>query len=456
MPEERDDTIQPDGPVASALPPEAVAERSRRRAWVTLLASACFVVILSSTACSLLMRSSSREARIRSLSDVSRLEGEPDIRIRIESLVEGIDLKGAALTEGGVPVLPGRIVRSDSGWRIQPSGPEGAVQAFGGDELTLVPGADGLIRIGEWTVRGRVCLDPRPDLSPGIFDIIEYIPVEQYLPGVLAREFYASWSLDAFKAQAIAARSYALHERLRRLSIGSHFDVEATTRDQVYGGITDNETAIRAVRETSGIVLVTEGHILRAYYSSTCGGRPASAADTWPTGPGFEYNLDRPLQAASRDHYCQFSPLHEWRVERSLDDLSRRFRVYGREHGLGMKRLTGIRSITVARHNGAGRPSHFKVTDTSGESWEYSGETIRLACNDGTDKTLPGITRDTRVHSSDCTFEVRGNRVVITGRGFGHGVGLCQYGAEGMSRAGLDAGAIILSFYPGATLQRAY
>lgn len=139
-----------------------------------------------------------------------------------------------------------------------------------------------------------------------------------------------------------------------------------------------------------------------------------------------------------------------------MESLSRRFRGYGKDHGLGMKRLNRIQSITVARRNAAGRPSHFKVTDLSGASWEYSGEAVRLACNDRSDGSLPKITRSNRLHSSDCEFEIRSGKVMIKGRGFGHGVGLCQYGAEGMARAGSDAGTIVLSFYPGATLQRAY
>jgi len=127
--------------------------------------------------------------------------------------------------------------------------------------------------------------------AAGTIDVVEHLPIEVYLPGVIAKELYPNWGLETFKAQAIAARSYAMQERQRRLSIGSFFDLESTTQDQVYGGSTTNPTALRAVDLTYGQVLTWNGHLLRAYYSSTTGGRAASARDTWPTGPGYEFNL---------------------------------------------------------------------------------------------------------------------------------------------------------------------
>src|SRR5690606_18576940 len=72
--------------------------------------------------------------------------------------------------------------------------------------------------------------------SAATFDVVEHVYVEDYLPGVLTRELYPGWADAAYEAQAVAARSYAMHERQRRLASGDYFDVESTTQDQAYGG----------------------------------------------------------------------------------------------------------------------------------------------------------------------------------------------------------------------------
>src|SRR5207248_1928652 len=100
----------------------------------------------------------------------------------------------------------------------------------------------------------------------------------------------------AYEAQAVAARSYALHERERASALGLAFDVESSDKDQVYGGASASGPVREAVASTRGVVLMDGEKLLRAYFSSTCGGRAASARDTWPIGPGYEFNLAAPLQ----------------------------------------------------------------------------------------------------------------------------------------------------------------
>src|SRR5690606_21035761 len=147
---------------------------------------------------------------------------------------------------------------------------------------------------------------------------------ESYLPGVVAKELYQTWPLPTFQAQAVCARSYALHERGRARAAGRLFDVEATTQDQVFAGATDLPVAHSAVESTRGQVITYRGGVLRAYYSSTSGGRAASAADTWPTGPGFEFNQAFPLQAAPRQYFDQASPAYRWTRDLGLERLSLR------------------------------------------------------------------------------------------------------------------------------------
>jgi stage II sporulation protein D len=290
----------------------------------------------------------------------------------------------------------------------------------------------------------------------GSIDVVEHLPIEVYLPGVIAKELYPNWALETFKAQAIAARSYAMQERQRRLSIGSHFDLESTTQDQVYGGATTNPTALKAVEQTYGRVLTWNGHLLRAYYSSTTGGRAASARDTWPTGPGYEFNLVPPIQATARDDADSFSPLFRWEVERDIEETSRRIRAFAESRRMGMRTIKQVAKIDPVAFNEFGRPQRYRIIEQGGRWWELSAEDTRLAVNHAGDSGLASPTRDQRINSGDFTTRRDGDKLIFSGRGFGHGVGMSQFGAEGMSRQGKTADEILLHYYPGAELQRAY
>lgn len=294
------------------------------------------------------------------------------------------------------------------------------------------------------------------DDSPGSIDIVEHLPIEVYLPGVIAKELYPNWKLETFKAQAIAARSYAMQERQRRLAIGSHFDLESTTQDQVYGGATTNPTALRAVDLTYGRVLTWQGHLLRAYYSSTTGGRSASARDTWPTGPGYEFNLAPPIQASPRDDSDSFSPLYTWEVERDIDELSTRIRTFAESRRMGMRTIKRVAKVEPVAFNEFGRPQRYRIIEQGGRWWELSAEDTRLAMNHTGDSGLEPPTRDQRINSGDFTTKREGDKLIFNGRGFGHGVGMSQFGAEGMARKGKTAEEILRHYYPGAEITRAY
>jgi len=284
-----------------------------------------------------------------------------------------------------------------------------------------------------------------------IFDVVEVAPIDDYLSAVLTAELYPSWTQATFNAQAIAARSYALHERWRRRRLGDHFDVESDTRDQAYAAHDPSTKARLAVEETRGKVLTFNGRLLRAYYSSTCGGRPASAADTWPTGQGFAFNLAPPIQAHERSALCQASPRFRWKLTRDRTALVRRLEAFGKRRHLAIARLTSLASVRVERTNAAGRPARYRITDDSGAWWTLSAESLRLALN-LTGAKAPTLDSATMVSSGDVNIQIHDNIVTIEGRGFGHGVGMCQFGAEAMAKQGRSASKILLFFYPGARI----
>lgn len=428
---------------------------------------------------------------------LGRIDGEPEIRVRLEAGVRSVRLSseggltvsandgGAGPGVGGAGVGRDVTVSLDArGWVVRT--PEGEMGVGSDGGLWIVGAGDGVFVNGV-RVPGRVRLAARSESGVGVFDVVEHVGLEDYLPGVVAKEMYTGWPRGAYEVQAVCARTYALHERMRVLGTGTargHYDVDGDERDQAYAGLTGNSAAVEAVRATRGMVLCDggSGQLLRAYYSSTCGGRSAGAAETWPTGPGFEFNLAGPLQGAGRECICQNAPLNRWSVQRDADELAARLRAYGQKSGLLVRKLKGIGAIETLRVNRTGRPSAYKIIEPDGTWYELSAEQFRLACNQtvrmpaGVDEEMVpagavgAIDRRMRVYSGDVEVVVPRTvamdrtmqspetplMVTIQGRGFGHGVGMCQYCAKNFAARGEDWRTIVLRFYPGAAVRRAY
>jgi len=280
--------------------------------------------------------------------------------------------------------------------------------------------------------------------------VVNHLAIEDYLPGVLARELYADWHLETFKAQAIAARSFALDRR--SLSHKRHYDMESTQADQAYIGQTTNTAALRAVEDTRGQVLDYEYYILPAYYSSTCGGISQDAR----VGVG-EYRNLLPLRGRHRGGWCRQSPTFRWGpIVRDRAALTTRIAQWGAARGHDVAALVDICEILVDESNSANRPTLFVITDSDGRRFELGAEAFRFACNFSSSERQK-LPRIDQLKSSFVEVQVDDEQVVFTnGRGFGHGVGLCQFGAQGMALAGHDAVSILKFYYPGAEIIKAY
>jgi len=382
-----------------------------------------------------------------------------DLRIRIARSVESIEIeaKGSftihassspdAIHEKGAVT----VTRAASGFIIQ--GDEGEPSLALAGPVVFEVGAGSTLRISGAEHLGAIEL--RSAKAPGAFDVIERIGIESYLPGVIAAELYPGWSPTAYEVQAIAARSYALHERLRQRALGSDFDLENTTIDQAYAGAKSSPKAREAVARTRGIVLMHRGEPLRAYYSSCCGGRPGSARDTWPTEGEFEFNLAPPLQARQRAFACGFSHHFNWSVSRSAGSLSKRIASAGRASGEPIRDLRSIESVTAIEWNSAHRPSLYEVRDINGKAWRVQADTLRHWCNASV-KGLADVPREAMVRSGDIDVVIAGDTVQINGRGFGHGVGMCQFGIEGFARRGWARDRILRLYYPGAMISESH
>lgn len=424
----------------------------------------CVVFCAVSISCQTLIRGTSAEPRGVGV----RYVREPDIRVRIRSGVASAAIAGPRLlvvrTADRGPTLlatPAKVSIAAGGAVVLTDAAGVTWQAPAGAQVEITSGAPRqpgeilTLKVDDTTYPGALVLMPRTGGEAGL-DVINVLPLEIYLPGVSSAELFARWPEETYKAQTVAARTYALQQRERSRAAGRPFDLESTTVDQVYAGLTTNQTAIRAAESTRGLILTHRGDFLRAYYSSTCGGRSASAADTWPTGPGFEYNLAAPIQARPRIIACEASPLFRWEVTRSAEELAERWRAWGARSGSAARTIGTPRSVRAIAHDRqTGRPSRYEIVDVTGRRLELAAEDLRIACNAQTPRRPPPP-REQLVRSGDMEFDIRGDTVTIRGRGFGHGVGMCQYCAKGFADQGRTYESMLTLFYPGATLERAY
>ncbi len=299
----------------------------------------------------------------------------------------------------------------------------------------------------------------RTDEAPGGFDVINHVGMEAYLPGVIASELYNHWHDETHAAQAIAARSFAWSEhafyRARR-----HFDLTNTQASQVYAGTVTHRRSLDMVARTRGVFLAYDGAVVTGYYSSCCGGLAARAVDAISENP---INDVRPLHGRAEEDVCTEAPVARWRITRPREELIGRIRAFGAARNeKEMAGLRGIERIEVAAVNQHGRPTQYLLTHRRDEV-SINAERLRFAANfaggggRGENGSGPALRRPERVlRSSHFTAQVRGDEVRFDGRGFGHGVGMCQHGAEILAQRGERHGRILEWYYPGAFLAKSY
>jgi stage II sporulation protein D len=331
------------------------------------------------------------------------------------------------------------VVLSTTGWKI------GEAQLPRG-ELTLDPSADGTVFIGKRSYHGRYRFLP---VAADRFDVINELDAERYLRGVLASELLPDWHDEAYKAQAIVARTYALYEA-RTDGVNRSFDVFADQRSQVYGGIqAESDRSLRATADTAGIVVAfgSPGHetIFKSYFSACCGGIGQSSADAFGD-PDFP-----PLAAQDHGACCIESPKFNWGpILISKAELTRRVRAWGTARKHPLKDMAPLTRIDIVALNQFGRPIRFAITDARGNHFVLRGEQMREAVN--TDPG-PGL----KIFSSFCKpIDEGANIRFADGHGYGHGAGMCQWCAEHQAARGWNDEAIVLAAYTGARLVRAY
>ncbi|MFI5207422.1 MAG: SpoIID/LytB domain-containing protein, partial [Gemmatimonadales bacterium] len=292
------------------------------------------------------------------------------------------------------------------------------------------------------------------------------LALEPYLQSVVALElgFRAASDREAVMAQAVAARTYAVRYKGRREALG--FDVFSTDADQAYAG-TESEfpEVTDAVRRTSGQILTWHGQPIQALFHSTCGYATESASEVFQNGDPVPY-----LRAVSdrfgegdHDFYCSLSPKFRWREEWSADDLTvilaRTLPQLGRTAGPAgttngargpVADVGQVTDVSIGRTSATGRVTELDVTTTTGRF--VVTRSIRDALKAVPDRQLLSTLFQLHVEKDG----ERLVKIVASGAGYGHGVGMCQFGAVGRARAGQSYRQILDTYYSGTTLERIY
>lgn len=280
------------------------------------------------------------------------------------------------------------------------------------------------LQVANKRFRGKLFL--RPD-GEGNLTAIAEMSMENYLLGVLPYEMEPDWPLEALKAQAVVARTFAYYNLGKYQKEG--FDLTADTRSQVYGGLGRESLLVRqAVSSTRGEVLGYGGKLLDVYYHACCGGQTADAAQAW----GGAVASLKPLRGV-RDRYCARSPHLRWRLFVDQTALL--------AAAAGDRLLAGpIRWVRVAARD--------KQGDVKTLSLRAGAEILTLKT-----AALRDSLGASELKSPRLTSVKQGKKgVALEGRGSGHGVGLCQWGARQQALQGRGYERILGFYFPGSVL----
>lgn len=256
--------------------------------------------------------------------------------------------------------------------------------------------------------------------------VVNEVPLETYLVGLINAEMNSKWPLEAVKAQAVVARTFAMKKMEERRH--KNYDVKADVSDQVYhGSALEDEESELAVNQTAGEVLIYRGELANTFYHSTCGGHTASVQEVW--GRYYPYLVGVECQ------WCVDSPRYFWKYE-----------ITGSELGKVLQKkdinVGEVRKIKTLGKTSSGRVSRVEIF----------GSRSKRIINATVLRTAVGYTK---IFSTlfDVDEPEKGN-FVFMGRGSGHGVGMCQWGARGMALASKSYREILEYYYPGTNLNR--
>ncbi|MBI4870160.1 MAG: SpoIID/LytB domain-containing protein [Candidatus Riflebacteria bacterium] len=324
--------------------------------------------------------------------------------------------------------------------------------------LVVRPASGSLLQLDGQSYRGT--FEIREETG-GKICVANVLDVESYLYGVVKSEMPAAAPLEAMKTQAIISRTFALKNRDNFSQRG--FGLKATEESQVYSGVRgESPEARRAVDETRGVVMSYAGQLASIFYSAVCGGSTESNDVVWGGRP-------EPYLQPVACSYCRVYPNFHWQVDLTFDEVARKLRAAGVPVGQ-------IQSIEL-QQSPSGRIRGLRIQSSRGEVI-VPGNKFRMAMGhrrvksqrftltrqlasaelreDFPEAAIRQIIHDYIQENLTADRTNSAGRLRIMGTGFGHGVGLCQWGAKTMAEQGQDSREILHYYFRGTRLARAY
>lgn len=275
------------------------------------------------------------------------------------------------------------------------------------------------IRVNNTRYRGAMALHN----IAGTLYVINSLKLNEYLYGVVPVEMPAEWPIEAVKAQAVAARTYALYHMLRQKNM--LYDLDATTSSQVYKGMdVEKPSSNRAVDSTESLIVMYENEPIVSFFHSTCGGRTVDDRFVWQ-------GSDLPYLKSVRCGFCSASPSYSWDCSLNVFEIKRALQ----------KRYPELHTVEmISLKKNQGRVSNVVVRHSQGIA-NMSGNDFRLMIS------------PEKIKSLAFDVEKKGRLLNISGHGWGHGVGLCQWGARGMAESGKNFKDILLHYYRNVSIK---
>ncbi|MEK7357494.1 MAG: SpoIID/LytB domain-containing protein [Bdellovibrionota bacterium] len=362
----------------------------------------------------------------------SHADSASEIRVRLQSLSKGpIAVSGIALRyPGSAPGAMGfqslkiswkNSAKGRAAWTVEDRDTNRVLGRFEARTLELVGMS---LRVGLHSMPDRLSFAPRPT---GAVDVIARLELESYVRGVLPSEMPASWPLEALKAQAVAARTFALFRKRARTKIDATYDVESDVMDQVYRnplgeeGMSSKKSEMvdRAIRETKGVVLLNAGtHPFATYFHADCGGHTEEPNAVW--GPTES-------AGTTADESCPTNPMASWTLRLAGDDIAKKFKIRAK-----------LVAMKILERTSSGRIAKLQMKWSDGVVTTPSGHEFRMTM--GHDKVRSA---KFEISKDEYGFE-------LAGLGFGHGVGMCQWGARHLAKEGKFHREILAHYFPKA------
>lgn len=247
--------------------------------------------------------------------------------------------------------------------------------------------------------------------------LVNKLPLEDYIKNVVSVEVGIDWHTEALKAQAVIVRTYALYKML--YNTNTTYDLTSSVLHQLYKTTSVNPRISHAVNSTQGEIVTYKGNIIESLYHSTCGGRTEN--------PEEVFSRKQPY-LTSVESNCEISPYWVWERRIPVEEIEKKLSV------------SGITEVSIASYTSTHRVKSVEIAHQKGTETVLASDLRRILGW----KQLP---------STNFTLIPDNGTVIFEGKGYGHGVGLCQWSSLQMARDGMNYKEILAYFYPGTTIQ---